>query len=337
MELLSSAPHALSIAADALRKGLLVAIPTETVYGLAADAFNTMALARVFEAKRRPHFDPLIIHISALSMLDRILDRDSLGAGGQDRLARLATAFWPGPLTLILPKLPRVPDLATSGLPSVAVRWPAHPVPQALIASCGPLAAPSANPFGYLSPTRASHVAEQLGERVDYIVDGGPCEFGVESTVLDITGETPCILRPGGLPRQAIEDCVGPVSLLDRSVAHPTAPGQLKSHYAPHAPLSLFERGQLDPSLARPGDVLVFFSRADAERAMAGCSLPMTGSIRVLSEQGDQKEAARSLFDLLHELDSASVRSILAEKLPSGGLGDAVNDRLSKARSQNRI
>lgn len=336
MEILSTSASDLERAARALRSGGLVAVPTETVYGLAADAFNTDALARIFEAKRRPRFDPLIVHIDRLALLDSLVKRDALGPRGRERLEQVASKLWPGPLTLILPKKPAVPDLATSGLDTVAVRFPAHPVMQALIAQAGPLAAPSANPFGYLSPTCAEHVARQLGERVDFIVDGGPCELGVESTVLDLTGDEACILRPGGLPRAAIENCIGPVSLIDRSQEHPTAPGQLKSHYAPHAPLSLFPRGGLDPATAKRGDVLLYFSQTDAARALAGRPLPDGVQLRVLSESGDQKEAAQRLFALLHELDDSRAARILAEEVPSGGLGDAVNDRLRKACAKNK-
>jgi L-threonylcarbamoyladenylate synthase len=322
MEVLRADAEGMARAARALADGLLVAIPTETVYGLGANAFDANAVARVFEAKRRPTFDPLIVH---LADLDRLEDVASLP---NSLSRRLALAFWPGPLTLILPKKARVPGLVTSGLETVAVRIPAHPVARAVIRLSGvPVAAPSANPFGYLSPTRAEHVARMLGERVDFILDGGACEIGVESTVLDVTGELPLVLRPGGLSIAAIEEVAGPVATVDRVTLSPTGPGQLESHYAPRCPLRLVARGGLAAARPGPRAVGLFFDEG-SRRAAAGAGF---GAERVLSPPGDLREAAAALFVILHEIDTGNYDEIWAERVPDGGLGAAVNDRLWKA------
>ncbi len=338
MEILAPTEEGMARAARALAEGLLVAIPTETVYGLGANAFDTRAVARIFEAKRRPTFDPLIVHIAELDALDEI-------ASFPNELARrLAQAFWPGPLTLILPKRERVPGLVTSGLDTVAVRMPAHPVALSIIRLSGvPVAAPSANPFGYLSPTRAEHVARMLGEAVDFIVDGGASHIGVESTVLDVTGERPRILRPGGLPRAAIEEICGPVDIIDRASAQPTSPGQLESHYAPHARLDLVAAGGLAAAPIGAGDAILFFDEAsrsafhaarEGDRASAARDEAQPRLERVLSPSGDLREAAAALFDLLHAFDLEEVERVWAERLPAEGLGLAVNDRLWKASTK---
>ncbi len=193
-------------AGECIARGGLVAFPTETVYGLGADAFDAKAVARIFEAKARPSFDPLIVHVASIADVERVAD-----AGGRKARALMAT-LWPGPLTLVMPKLKAVPDIVTSGLGTVAVRFPAHPVARAIIAYSGTaVAAPSANPFGYISPTLAEHVERGLGGKVDLIIDGGPCSVGVESTVLDMTVDPPMVLRPGGMPAEAIEAVIGPI------------------------------------------------------------------------------------------------------------------------------
>jgi len=322
----------LRLAAAALAAGELVAFPTETVYGLGADAFNPVALARIFEAKRRPTFDPLIVHIADLADLPVVADVGALDGAAAATLGLLTERLWPGPLTLILPKRPAVPDLATSGLPTVAVRFPAHPVARRIIALAGrPIAAPSANPFGYLSPTRAEHVRDQLGERVDYIVDGGPCAVGVESTVLDLCRTPPAILRPGGTERERIEALIGPVAAVDGSAVLPTAPGQLASHYAPRAPLTLYARGALAGLAVAPEDAVVFFDPPARDVWLRGAGpgpLPMTA---VLSENGSCLEAAAALFELLHRLDAQGVAAIHVERGPDSGLCVAVHDRLVRA------
>jgi L-threonylcarbamoyladenylate synthase len=333
------------MAAEAIRSGLLVAFPTETVYGLGADCFNPTALARVFEVKGRPRFDPLIVHIAELGALDRVADTALVN----DRiLDLLVSRFWPGPLTLILPKRPLVPDLVTSGLPTVAVRLPAHSVALRLIRlSTGAVAAPSANPFGYLSPTRAEHVRAQLGNKVDYILDGGPSSVGVESTVLDLCAAgRPRILRPGGVSREDLEALIGPVESGTVSLASENAdgntggntispsrsPGQLKSHYAPRTVLSVHSRFEMIALPYTEGEARLFFdvSSRDAWLKTAPASIPK-GYVQVLSETGNLTEAAARLFDLLHELDILGASRLRVEQVPARGLGLAINDRLFRA------
>jgi L-threonylcarbamoyladenylate synthase len=339
MEILEATTSNLELAGRALARGELVAIPTETVYGLGANAFDEVAVARVFEAKARPSFDPLIVHIADLSQVDRVVRVLPRHA------ALLMEKLWPGPLTLILPKREELPDLVTSGLPSVALRFPANAIAQAVIRAAGlPIAAPSANPFGYLSPTTARHVADMLGDRVDYIVDGGPCRIGVESTVLDLTGELPVVLRPGGMPVETIARLIGEVLVHDSAVPTPTSPGQLPSHYAPHTPLRLVPAGGLRTARPGPKAVALFFdeaSRAAASSGAGGGAAASSGAgggaacgfaaWRVLSRGGDLVEAAARLFSTLHELDREGFDEIWAERLPEEGLGRAVNDRLYKA------
>ena len=335
MEILSTSDRDLEKAAAALKAGLLVAFPTETVYGLGADAFNPSALARVFEAKKRPRFDPLIIHIADYDALSGIVDFAALDKDSSERLSILSGQLWPGPLTLILPKRPEVPALATSGLPSAAVRFPSNPVAKKLIRlSTGAVAAPSANPFGYLSPTRPEHVKAQLSENVDFIIDGGRTSVGVESTVLDLSRGRPRLLRPGGTPREAIEALIGPVEFsFGASVGEaganeqPLSPGQLKSHYAPRTPLVLCGRGELASLPSVPGEGRLYFSPPES-----GC-LDAADRIRVLSETGNLGEAAANLFEMLHELDSLGLKLIRAEEAPNSGLGLAINDRLKRAEN----
>jgi len=338
---LSCSDADLRLAAAALAVGDLVAFPTETVYGLGADAFNPVALARVFEAKRRPSFDPLIVHIADLAELALVADLGALDGQAAARARLLSERLWPGPLTLILPKRPAVPDLATSGLPTVAVRFPAHPVARRIIELAGrPIAAPSANPFGYLSPTRAEHVREQLGDRVDYIVDGGPCSVGVESTVLDLCTEPPAILRPGGTERERIEALIGPVATRTGTSALPTAPGQLASHYAPRAQLTLYPRGGLAGRAFGPADAVVFFDPPAREAWLrnAGPAGTQAGpTLAVLSPTGSCLEAAAALFELLHRLDAAGCERINVERGPDAGLCVAVNDRLARAAARERF
>ena len=232
-------------AGECIARGGLVAFPTETVYGLGADAFDARAVARIFEAKARPSFDPLIVHVASIGEVDRVAKVPGIKARA------LMEALWPGPLTLVMPKLEAVPDIVTSGLGTVAVRLPAHPVARAIIAYSGTaVAAPSANPFGGLSPTLAEHVLRGLGDKVDIIVDGGPCSVGLESTVLDMTVDPPRVLRPGGTPIETIEAVIGPIyrqqapgtAVRDMAIAA-ASPGLLESHYAPHTPLYLVEAG----------------------------------------------------------------------------------------------
>lgn len=301
-------------AARLLREAEIVAIPTETVYGLAANAFEEAAVLKVFQAKQRPAFDPLIVHIGAKRDLERLVAELPLGA------VELMDAFWPGPLTLVLPKRQEVPDLVTSGLDTVGVRMPAHPLTQALLKELDfPLAAPSANPFGYVSPTTAQHVLDQLGDRIPYILDGGPCTVGVESTIVGWEADRWVLYRPGGIAVERIEQVIGRVAVAQRKVL-PAAPGMLESHYAPHKPLHV---GNVD-ALLRDQDamrcgVISLRTHYDA------------GINEVLSATGDINESARNLFAALRRLDAGACLVILAEVFPEVGLGRAMNDRLRRA------
>jgi len=299
----------------AIRRGELVGMPTETVYGLAANAFDAQAVLRVFAAKGRPRFDPLIVHCADLAMVRTV-------AVLSPRAERLAS-LWPGPLTLILPRLACIPDAVTSGLESVAVRIPDHPLALALIRAAGvPLAAPSANRFGRISPTTAAHVAEQLGDAVSVILDGGPCRIGVESTVLR-PDPHPVVLRPGGVTREQLSVLLHEsVALADREGRSDSlpqeAPGLLASHYAPGAPLSLRPAGSLWPADA-------------ALLAFTGTDLPQGSTAAILSPTGDLGEAAARLFAQLRRLDALAPVRIVAELVPEHGLGEAINDRLRRA------
>ncbi|MDR1421154.1 MAG: threonylcarbamoyl-AMP synthase [Treponema sp.] len=316
-------------AAAILKSGGLVAFPTETVYGLGGDAFNPRALAKIFAAKERPFFDPLIVHVADMDGLEDAADTDALPSPARERLQILSARFWPGPLTLILPRGSRLPGLVTSGLPSVAVRIPSHPAARELIRRAGALAAPSANRFGCLSPVRAEHVAEQLGERVDLVLDGGKTGFGVESTVLDLC--VPRILRPGGIARKDIEAAIGPLAG-GPAPAAAASPGMLKSHYAPRAPLVLCPSPETFPP---DGSALLFFSGSSREKWLARHAPRPVSSppfpVWTLSESGDTAQAAANLFDMLHELDRSGCTRIYAERAPNEGLGEAINDRLSRA------
>jgi L-threonylcarbamoyladenylate synthase len=326
MECLSTSDRDLEKAAAALAGGRLVAFPTETVYGLGADAFNQSALARIFEAKGRPRFDPLIIHIAELKTLWRIADESSLNKATLERLSVLSEKLWPGPLTLILPKRREVPDLATSALATAAIRFPSHPVAQKLIRlSTGAVAAPSANLFGRLSPTRAAHVKAQLGDKVGFIIDGGKTQVGLESTVLDLSRDVPVILRQGGTEREKIEALIGPVETSGDSPSDaPHSPGQLKSHYAPRTPLVLCKREEIETAPFASGEGRLYFSPPKTKGIL-------TDRTRVLSEAGNVTEAAANFFDCLHELDSLGLDFIRAEEAPDRGLGEAINDRLRRA------
>jgi L-threonylcarbamoyladenylate synthase len=325
MEILVPTDENLRRAGECIARGGLVALPTETVYGLGANAFDARAVARVFEAKARPSFDPLIVHVASVRDVDRV----ALVPG--PKAMALMEALWPGPLTLVMPRRPEVPDIVTSGLDTVAVRLPAHPVARAIIAYSGTVvAAPSANPFGYLSPTLASHVAQGLGDRVELIVDGGPCAVGVESTVLDMTVDPPHILRPGGMPAEAIEAIIGPIDHSPASEAASVAaasPGLLKSHYAPRTPLYLVETGAL--GTARPRGRAAALALGSAIGSSPGEERFVL--MRRLSESGDLVEAAAGLFSALHELDCGGFDELWAERAPDKGLGPAINDRLYKA------
>lgn len=304
-------------AANMIRCGSVVAFPTETVYGLGADAFNAMAVARIFEIKKRPHFDPLIVHIADLADFEKIGEVTDLAK-------KLAGIFWPGPLTMVLKKKKGIPDLVVSGLETVAVRMPAHPAALELIrVARTPLAAPSANPFGYLSPTTAKHVLDQLGGQVECILDGGPSLTGVESTIIDLSGAKPRLLRPGGISVEEIEKVIGPIER-GGSVATPTAPGQLPQHYSPRKPLRVLSKEEmLGHSQFKTAGFLFFQKKIQNEMSHQ--------PVEVLSEKGDLKEAAANLFSALHRLDQSSAEIIFSEPVSESGLGLAIMDRLRRA------
>jgi L-threonylcarbamoyladenylate synthase len=299
-----------------LRAGEVVAMPTETVYGLAGDGFNPRALARIFEIKQRPLYDPLILHFADAEAAFDVAREIPASA----RL--LADRFWPGPLTLVLLKKDTVPDLATSGLPQVAVRVPVHPVAQALLrAFGGPLAAPSANRFGRISPTDAQAVRAELGESVPLILDGGSCAVGVESTVLDLSGGKIVLLRAGGVSVEEIEDRVGPIVRATPVDEKPVAPGQLKHHYAPRKPLRLVAAGEKIPPGPEMGR-LAFGAAGENE----------ANTVRNISPAGDLREAAANFFRALRALDDdPRVKILHATLLPPTGLGLAINERLERA------
>jgi len=303
-----------------LEKGELVAIPTETVYGLAANALDAEAVSKVFIAKGRPTFDPLIIHVSSDIQLDRY-------AKDIPALARKLTKhFWPGPLTLVLNKREAIPDIVTSGLDTVGIRCPDHYLTQQLLAQLDfPIAAPSANPFGYVSPTTAAHVNEQLGDKISYILDGGPCRIGIESTIVGFHDELPIVYRRGGVPEEAIERIAGKIESNLVSTSNPKAPGQLESHYAPRKP---FELGDINALAAKHKGKkigVIRFRKGEFEGPHE----------YFLSEKGDLAEAAQRLFSTLRQLDQTDLDLVIAEKVPDIGIGKAINDRLMRASAKS--
>ena len=315
------ADSGLAEAASVLRTGGLVAFPTETVYGLGANALDARAAARIFEAKARPSFDPLITHLAEAA------DLEPLVGPVPPAVAALAARFWPGPLTLIVDRPAAIPSIVTSGLDTMAVRVPDNEHARRLIAAAGvPVAAPSANRFGQLSPTRAEHVVRGLGAAVDVVLDGGPTRCGIESTIVDARGERPVVLRLGALPVEELEKVTGPVTIRPGSSGQPVAPGTLAAHYAPRTPLRLLPIGS--PVAAEPaaGDGVRRGYLSFRDRPADGWA-----AVEVLSATGDLTEAAARLFDALHQLDAAGVAEIVAESVPDTGVGRAVNDRLRRA------
>ena len=313
MTFLDSIPPAdLKHAASLLRTGRLVAFPTETVYGLGANALNPDAVARIFEAKGRPHTSPLIVHVESEAMLSRVVAEWPAAA------QTLAAKFWPGPLTLVLPKQSAVPDLVTAGLPTVAVRTPAHPVALALIKECDlPLAAPSANRFTQLSPTTADHVRQSLGDRVDFILDGGPCTVGIESTVLSLATNPPTLLRPGGISRAQIEALIGPVDLITKAGDGPHAsPGLHTKHYSPRTKLLLCENGAV-PKAGRG--------------AYLQLNHPPQNAQHIVRMPSDPAAYAAILYQTLHSLDAQHFDWIAVEQPPTHPKWEAVLDRLRRA------
>ena len=318
-QILPAGAAAVAAAARSLAAGGLVAFPTETVYGLGADATNPAAIARLYQAKGRPAFNPLIAHVGELSAARQI-------AGFDTTALALAEAFWPGPLTLVLPKTPdcAVADLATAGLDTVAIRIPAHPVARDILRVFGgPVVAPSANLSGHVSPTTAAHVQSDLAGRIDLIVDGGAVAVGVESTIVGCFLE-PMLLRPGGVPRADIERLLGralvqPPEGADSDNGQPLAPGMLASHYAPRTKV------RLNAVALEPGEALLAFGLG----AISGIDAAST--VMNLSERGDLAEAAANLFGYLRTLDTKGAHTIAVMPIPHDGLGEAINDRLRRA------
>ncbi len=303
-------------AARLLSQNEIVAIPTETVYGLAANALNIGAVLKIFEAKNRPHFDPLIVHIGNKADIDRYVLYVPVTA------QKLMDAFWPGPLTLVLPKKEIVPDLVTSGLPEVAIRMPNHPLTLELLRLLPfPLAAPSANPFGYISPTTAKHVEEQLGDKIPYILDGGPANIGVESTIVRFEDEKVIVLRLGGIPVEEIEKIVGKVEVQVNQNINPIAPGQLSSHYAPRKPFYVGDIADLLNEFKDKKIGLINFGKALYSNTSWQWNL---------SPEADLHDAAKNLFRILREADTSDVDVIIAGYVPDEGLGKAINDRLKR-------
>jgi L-threonylcarbamoyladenylate synthase len=315
----ASDSESIRLAGRIIKTGGLVAFPTETVYGLGCDAMNADAAVKVFDAKQRPQFNPLIVHIADRKQLESVVE--SLPPQAQ----RLMDAFWPGPLTLVLSKRTTVPDLITAGLDTVAVRMPNHPVAQALIREAGtPIAAPSANLFGYVSPTTAQHVADGLGRKVDLILDGGPCPLGVESTIVSLVKSEPELLRPGSITIEQLTTIIGPLHLPIPDLERPVAPGQLARHYATRTPVTILASGGAFPILKNKerAGLLVFSQTRDTNNQFA--------TVEVLSATGDLREAARHLFAALRRLDSLGLDRIYVEPCKEEGLGLAIMDRMRR-------
>ena len=304
-------------AQDLLDQGQIVSVPTETVYGLAGNALDSNAVAQIFAIKKRPFFDPLIVHIGKLNQLSDLVQELPHAA------KLLAEKFWPGPLTLVLPKQVKVPDLVTAGLPTVAVRMPNHPMTLKLLGALSyPLAAPSANPFGYVSPTSAQHVQDQLGDDIPYILDGGPCQVGIESTIVGFEEDQPIVYRQGGVSMEDIHKEVGSITTIEGTPT-PLAPGMLSSHYAPGKKVHLGSIPELLEQYKGQSVGVLSLRKQYSE-------LPEQFQVQ-LTFDGNLQEAAKNLFAALRKLDAMAISHILAEPVPEKGLGRAINDRLRRA------
>jgi len=319
---MSSLAIKIQTAAELLRAGHLVAFPTETVYGLGADATNPIAVAKIFEAKQRPTFDPLIVHVAEVSEVERLVRRFP------EIARRLAAEFWPGPLTLVLPKRDVIPDLVTAGLPGVAIRIPRHPVAIELLKAAGcPVAAPSANPFGSISPTTAQHVADGLGDKVNCIIDGGPCAVGLESTVLSLMHDRPLLLRHGGREVEEIERIIGPIEIAvanaDQEDAAQPAPGMLSRHYAPATRLVVIPHDQAaEPVGGMRCGLLTYGTQRFSGHFSKLLNLCTEENLHI---------CATNFFAAMRTLDAADLDVIMAHEFPGYGLGVAMNDRLRRA------
>ena len=320
MKTLEATSENIQYAAELIKVGELVAFPTETVYGLGADGLNPIAVAKIFEAKNRPSFNPLILHVSTFEQLDTTCEVDN------ENIQKLIAEFWPGPLTLVIPKKEIVPEIVTAGNDTVAVRMPNHPVALSLINKARtPIAAPSANKFGMLSPTSAKHVEKQLKDRINLILDGGESNVGLESTILEIKNDQVNLLRPGGLPVEEIEEVVGEVNLNIIPSTTPNSPGQLPFHYSTQIPLNIIDENTFD-SLENKKVGLLVFKENNYDYNFY--------EVKTLSRKGDLREASANLFKYMHELDSMDLDLILVEPVSKVGLGKAIMDRLEKASNK---
>ena len=323
-----------ALAAGLLRSGKPVGLPTETVYGLAANGLNPSAVARIFQIKNRPFFDPLILHVNSIEQAK------SLTHSWTEEAEKLAHAFWPGPLTLVLPKSSLVPDIVSSGHPTVAVRIPLHPMAQSLLNILDfPLAAPSANPFGYVSPTTALHVAQQLGDQLEYILDGGACVKGIESTIVScLPNEMPKILRLGSLSGESIAQILGKIDESLTQNSNPSAPGQLDQHYSPFCQLLPLEDLPFSANFAGTNHKTAFLLYNAQQPNQQESSLidNQAENTFYLSEFGDEQQAAQRLFSLLRYLDEQQYQQAWFQWAPDQGLGRAINDRLKRAAAKRK-
>ncbi len=301
-----------------LELGDVIGIPTETVYGLAGNALNENAILKIFEVKNRPKFDPLIVHVASLERAKDFVVEFPYKA------LQLAKQFWPGPLTLLLAKKANVPDLLTAGSQRVAIRIPNHPLTRQMLEKLAfPVAAPSANPFGYVSPTTAQHVEDQLGTKIPFILDGGPCAVGLESTIIGFEAEKPIIYRLGGIKLEDLEACVGKVKLNLNLSSNPLAPGMLKTHYAPIKKIHVGRVTELATKYQHKKIGIISFKEDYSH---------LNGATQIiLSKQGDLNEAAKNLFGALRKMDQADIDLIITQRFPEEGLGKAINDRLRRA------
>lgn len=328
--IISASPSGIRQAAELLRHGKIVAFPTETVYGLGGDARSVSAIQKIFEVKRRPATNPLIVHLPSVDLICTVANLDSLTLEQKKHFEALSR-FWPGALSVVLPKRPDIPDLVTAGLPSVAVRIPSHPVALAVLKEAGiPIAAPSANPFTYISPTTALHVEAQIGDLIPLILDGGPCQIGLESTVVSLVHEKPALLRPGAVTREMLKEVVPDLIVLQNSsdsASAQHAPGQHKKHYAPKTPVYSIS----DPAVVSLGEKTGYigFNPDPAERT----GFNFARSI-ILSEKGNLEEAARHFFRVLRELDQSDLDAIVIGKCSPDGIGEALTDRINRALTE---
>ncbi len=307
-------------AKEILNNGDVVAIPTETVYGLAANAFDKKAIQKIFDIKNRPLYNPLIVHIKSI---------DTLEAVAKDippMAIKLAETFWPGPLTLVLPKKEIIPEIVTSGKNTVGVRVPAHPLTQELLHKLDfPLAAPSANPFGYISPTTAEHVKKQLGDKIQLILDGGNCEKGIESTIIGFENNKPILYRVGAISKETIENCIGAIEVKNKAAASPDAPGMLSKHYSPKTKFEISNNIEESIRINSNKNVgCILFKKPKFELSNQHCIL--------LTKNQNLEEAASHLYAAMHQMDNKKLDLIIAEKFPEIGIGVSLNDRLQRAQ-----